>query len=111
MISKFLKCLIDQYKVAYAATKNSKEGGDKLSSRNLRNVIHVIMLNVVLVCPGYRLLCIPSVMYGSSLLGSSPSTENCDIVEFTIKQSHCFRSFLFLQNVYLSMKNKNRKKS
>lgn len=44
MISKFLKCLIDQYKVAYAATKTSKEGGDKLSSRNLRNVI--IMLNV-----------------------------------------------------------------
>lgn len=34
MISKFLKCLIDQYKVAYAATKNSKEGGDKLTSRN-----------------------------------------------------------------------------
>lgn len=31
MISKFLKCLIDQYKVAYAATKNSKEGGDKLT--------------------------------------------------------------------------------
>lgn len=110
MISKFLKCLMDQYKVAYAATKNSKEGGDKLSSRNLRNVIHVIMLNVVLVCPGYRLLCNPALMYGSSLLGSSPSTENCDIVEFTIKQSHCFRSFLFLQNVYLSMKNKNRKK-
>lgn len=109
MISKFLKCLIDQYKVAYAATKTSKEGGDKLSSRNLRNVI--IMLNVVLACPGYRLLCIPAVMYSSSLLGSSPSTENCDIVEFTIKQSHCFRSFLFLQNVYLSMKNKNRKES
>lgn len=103
MISKFLKCLIDQYKVAYAATKNSKEGGDKLTSRNLRNVI--IMLNVVLVCPGYRLLCIPAV------LGSSPSTENCDIVGFTIKQSHCFRSSLFLQNVYLSMKNKTRKKS
>lgn len=108
MISKFFKCLMDQYKVAYAATKNSKEGGDKLTSRNLRNVI--IMLNVVLVCPGYHLLCIPAVMYSSSLLGSSPSTENCDIGEFTIKQSHCFRSFLFLQNVYLSMKNKNRKK-
>lgn len=108
MISKFLKCLMDQYKVAYAATKNSKEGGYKLTSRNLWNVI--IMLNVVLVCPGYRLLCIPAVMYSSSLLGSSPSTENCDIVGFTIKQSHCFRSFLFLQNVYLSMKNKNRKK-
>lgn len=105
MISKFLKCLIDQYKVAYAATKNSKEGGDKLSSRNLRNVI--IMLNVVLACPGYRLLCIPAVMYGSSLIGSSPSTENCDIGEFTINFYKC----VFLQNVYLSMKNKNRKKS
>lgn len=80
-----------------------------MRSRNLWNVI--IMLNVVLVCPGYRLLCIPAVMYSSSLLGSSPSTENCDIVGFTIKQSHCFRSFLFLQNVYLSMKNKTRKKS
>lgn len=51
MISKFLKCLIDQYKVAYAATKNSKEGGDKLSSRNLRNVIIMLYWCVLgIVC-------------------------------------------------------------